>query len=653
MSQTSAASVVDAAADTEACPDSSTGSSRRSPLNRPGVRFLLQVQLSCFWALICNTVLEITQTGANFGRFFSWTLDETALLFLLNGTVVWTLVVLLWAVTGRLWVALASSLSISVVIGSANYQKISLRLEPIYPSDLSFAGNVGFLSDMVSATTVVAVVLIVFLVSLVIGLSTRILRRTLATTGSISSRSKGLARAGRVVAIVLSVCFLAYAAGFNQPHNRLRGLYEASGAHWKFWYQKLNYQSNGFVAGTLYNLPTPAMETPPGYGEEAMAGIVSRYATAADRLNEGRAAGALDDVNVVMVLSEAFTDPSEVGGVEYAEDPIPFVRSVMGKTTSGTMLAQLFGGGTANMEFEALTGMSMSQFEPQMNTPYQMLVPDYRDFPSAVGWFKGTGHDAIAVHPYMTSMYKREKVYPVLGFQDFVAEADMPGAQRIDKSEFISDESAFAEVLRQLDRHERPTFVNLVTMQNHYPMADLYDDPLPVTGISGEPKTEAEGYGRGLAHTDQALRRLLGQLSASKEKTAVVFYGDHQPAFWPEKVRDANGTLKMQSTPFFIWANFPLEEQDTGAVTSPIFFLPMLFRAAGQQLPPYYALLTELQTRLAAMEQDVYLDPSGEQVDEADLDPEARQLLEDFRMVQYDLSVGERYSAPAMFPQQH
>src|SRR5690606_2323849 len=117
---------------------------------------------------------------------------------------------------------------------------------------------------------------------------------------------------------------------------------------------------------------------------------------------------------------EAFTDPSQVKGVSYAQDPIPHTRRLMSKIPSGNMLAQLFGGGTANMEFEALTGLSLSQFKPQMNSPYQMLLPEHSSFPSAVGNGMTFGRRAIAVHPYMTSMYKRERSYPVLGFEDFV-----------------------------------------------------------------------------------------------------------------------------------------------------------------------------------------------------------------------------------------
>ena len=236
--------------------------------------------------------------------------------------------------------------------------------------------------------------------------------------------------------------------------------------------------------------------------------IADKYTAKADVLNRGRDPAAIDDVNVVIVLSEAFSDPTRLEGITVSEDPMPRTRALMATTTSGYMLAQLYGGGTANMEFETLTGQSLALFEPQMNSPYQQLVTDYPAFPSAVGYLAERGHRAIAIHPYLTSMYKREQVYPTLGFDEFIYDKTMQETDRIDDSDFISDESAFDEVRHQIDTNGDPLLVNLVTMQNHVPMADFYEDPIPVEGLSGDDQDDAENYARGIAHTDEALAQL-------------------------------------------------------------------------------------------------------------------------------------------------
>jgi phosphoglycerol transferase MdoB-like AlkP superfamily enzyme len=209
------------------------------------------------------------------------------------------------------------------------------------------------------------------------------------------------------------------------------------------------------------------------------------------------------------------------------------------------------------MEFEVLTGLSMSEFAPQLAIAYQMLVPDYDSFSSAVERFEHLGHDTVAIHPFTTQMYRRASVYPILGFDEFISQGELQMEDRIDRSPLISDASAFNEVRYQIERADNPLFVNLVTVQNHYPTGDIYDDPVPTSGLTDAPKENLEGYLRGLRHSDDALREFLHGLRGSDEKTAVVFYGDHQPPFWPPWVRELDGAVGIRSTPYFMWANFP------------------------------------------------------------------------------------------------
>ena len=105
----------------------------------------------------------------------------------------------------------------------------------------------------------------------------------------------------------------------------------------------------------------------------------------------------------------------------------------------------------------------------------------------------------------------------------------MRSRDRIGSSEFISDRSALSQVELEIDTSAEPLFVNLVTMQNHYPMAGIYPDNVPVTGIYGDEAAQAGGYARGLAHSDTAMDAFLHHLRSSNEKTAVIFYGDHLP----------------------------------------------------------------------------------------------------------------------------
>src|SRR5512139_3606793 len=388
------------------------------------------------------------------------------------------------------------------------------------------------------------------------------------------------------------------------------------------------------------------MSAPAGYSAAEMDRIAARYAVAADRINRTRDPDGLDDVNVVVVLSESFSDPLALHGVGLPGDPIPFTRRLMGSTMSGKTLSQHIGGGTANMEFEALTGMSMSLFPPQIGVPYQMLVPDYETFPSAVQWFEQHGHRSMAIHPFTTEMYRRREVYRSFGFDEFVYDETMRHRERIGHDAYISDAAAFDELQQRLLEEPEPLFVNLVTMQNHAPYTDKYDDPVRVTDPDGEPIDEVDQYVRGLTHSDKALEDLINGLDGLDEKTVLVFYGDHLPGIYPGSVFAANDERALLETPFFLWANFrgPGGEQP---VTSPTHFMDLVFERAGAAVPPYFALLHELRQEIPAMDNGMMFDPWSRPLRRGDLSRRAARLLHDYRLVQYDLSVGRRYSAEA------
>jgi hypothetical protein len=184
-------------------------------------------------------------------------------------------------------------------------------------------------------------------------------------------------------------------------------------------------------------------------------------------------------------------------------------------------------------------------------------------------------------------------------------------------------------------------------MQNHMPYRTRYADPVAVTGPGGGPMREIGHYVRGLAHADRALQGLIRDLRRFDEPTVLVLYGDHQPGSYPDAVHEANGRAAMHQTPFLVWANFdgPAEPQQ---VVSPIHFVDLLLDRADAPVPPYYALLHLLREQVPAMDGGMWFGPDGRRTTHQELSPRARRLLRDYRMVQYDLSVGDRHSLAAM-----
>ena len=631
----------------------------RSP-RLPSVRSPVWVLVASFLFTVllaagANLTIELWQLDGDSEAWANSSLTEHLMLFWLGTLVIWLLVILVLALVGRLWVTAGLVAIATLTTGYANHEKLELRLEPLYPSDLAMASQLDFLSQMVGLSATLALVggLVLAVALAVLGghFATKLFPRIRRTSHPRLAIGLLVTRVCTVLVVLLG---LFYVTDFNNPGNQFRAAYEDQGARWRFWNQHTNYRSNGFVGGMLYNTDVPGMIRPVGYSEATMRALTEKYAESAAVINEQRDPDAFDGVNVVMVLSETFTDPTRLKTVEVAEDPIPYTRSLMRRTTSGNMLAARFGGGTANMEFSALTGMSLALFQPQMNTPYQMLVPDYEQFPSLAGYFGQLGHRTAATHPFLPSLYRRSEVYPILGFETSEFADEMAHQERLENSEYISDESAFQEVGDTIADASEPVFVNLVTMQNHMLMAGSYSDPIPVTGVEeGDGRDNAEHYARGLSYSDEALQRFIESMNSSGEKTVLLFYGDHLPGFWPTEVRRANGIRTMRETPFFVYANFGDQQARQLPTTSPAYFGNHIFEAAGAAVPPYYALLTQLEQEIPAMEQDMMIGTDDREITDGDLSSKARELLHDYRLVQYDLSVGQRWSQSEMlYPEQ-
>jgi phosphoglycerol transferase MdoB-like AlkP superfamily enzyme len=608
---------------------------------------LLSLLLMPLWAIVATAVLETplwwheTNHALAVVAVLSKPLDVLFVLMVL---------LLLWCLTGRLWLSMGLLLGLTAGLSAINVAKMSILTEPLFPSDYQFLNSTGFLLDMVTAGAAISAVVGLLGVAIASVLATRVAsRRYPRVRKADHPRGWAVLVGTRVVGTVVLLFALASAVHFNDRGNPWRKLYEANGAIWQPFSQAKNYRTNGFVGGALYNMPSEPMPRPSGYNTTTMAEVAQRYADRAAARNVGRIPGAIEGVNVVLVLSEAFADLTKLKDVEVARDTMPLTRETIGSSWGGSTLANTYGTGTSGMEFEALTGQTLGLFNPQVVAPYQNFMTGMSGYPSAVGWFAEHGHVPIAVHPYHEEFYRRDTIYPMLGFRDFVFDKSIRDKERLQHSDYISDRAAFHEVEEQLERHDEPLLVNLVTMQNHVPTAGSYDDPVPVEAPGDPELVESVGqYARGQEYTDEALRDFLENVQASPEPTVVVFYGDHYPGVLPNEVLDANPGRAHLETPMFIWSS----EGQTArplAVTSPATFLPYVFDLVGEPLPPYYELLSEVAEHIGAISPGRIVAPDGSDVSETDLTSEQQQLLHDYRLVQYDFSIGQRYAVDSMF----
>ncbi|KPG73810.1 LTA synthase family protein [Enterococcus sp. RIT-PI-f] len=513
------------------------------------------------------------------------------------------------------------------ILGYANYMKMSYRQEPIYPDDLKMVTQFTLLRTMIGNGA--------FLLALLLAIA------AIVAVGWSIYRSRKLKRRQQIfrgAVLILCSLGLVYVSHFNDSANLLRKAYNRT-ALWIPYSQKMNYYNTGFIGGFLYNLRVDAMEKPAGYSKEAVEEIAAKYSALAADTNKTRDSEA---PNIVYVMSESFSDPSHLKGITITGDPLEDYYQVADQTISGKMLSQNYGGGTANIEFEALTSFSMGLMNPQMTTPYTMLVPKLTQLPSLVSFLKQDGYGATAIHPYDTSMYKRKDVYDVMGFDSFLDQDTITYTDKIENNPYISDASAYKEVMSVLSDEAQPQFVHLVTMQTHMPYVGKYDT-LDYQAAGDGNMDSLENYLQDVSYSSTALKEFISELSTLNRRTLVVFWGDHLPGIYSDAIKDQNDTATLHETQFLmVDSDGDFQQQDV-AVTSPFYFAPTLLEESQQPTNGFYEMLLTLQEELPAFETGQYY-IGGQWQTQLSLNKETQEVYDAYQMIQYDVLQGEQYS---------
>lgn len=583
---------------------------------------------------LSNLYLQWCQNDLSFDlavKFaFSWHTEK----FLLSCLVLLMIFLFLVAVLGSFLFGTFFYLVGIGILGYANYLKMTYRQEPIYPDDLKMIKEFGLLKDM---TGTISFYLLAGMILLVVAGGCWAIYQ--------SFKKDKKFQAIRVITLFTTIFALIYISHFNNPNNLLRKAYNKT-ALWIPYSQKMNYYNTGFIGGFLYNLKIDPMEKPKGYSEEKIKEITSHYQKLADEKNK---TASEEQPNIIYVMSESFSDPSRLNEVEITGDPLADYYAVADQTYSGQMLSQNYGGGTANIEFEALTGFSMGLFNAQLTTPYTMLVPKMNQLPSIVSTLKDQNYHTTAIHPYNTSMYKRKDVYEVLGFDEFISENTMTYTDTIEDNPYISDASAYQEVMDLLKEDDTPQFIHLVTMQTHMPYDGKYQQ-LEYTAKTEDNSgiSSLENYLQDISYSSQSLKAFTEELKKLSRRTLVVFWGDHLPGIYSDTIQNSNEKHTLHETQFLMFDSQGELEKTEAPVTSPFYFAADLMNQTNQQTTGFYQLLLALQNELPAFERELYYQ-EGQWHREAQLNKKQAELYQAYEMIQYDIVSGEKYSLQTNF----
>ena len=611
-------------------------------------------------------------TGWGFvGKMFTSANFVAALNLILWGV----LYVILLMLTNRFWVATPIFLAVTFIVAVIEHFKVSIRYEAILPSDLNFlkadAGNLmGFMPAGAQWTILIAVVAFAAFVALFVFLNRRDARHGKLFRGS-DKQSRSVNAITRLLLILLpGLFFTLYSMQVSTVGSWAKTFATVMGDKPSMWDSVYDAQRNGPLVAFTRQLNPKVMVKPDDYSEETMKQVAARYEKAAKKINAKRSAN-MTDSTVIYVLSESFSDPSRVPGLKVNKDSIPNIRKIKQNTTSGLMLSSGYGGGTANLEYMGLSGLSMANFDSSLTSPYQQLVPSEHWTPT-INQMWGASKNSIGLHPYESSMYSRATNYKKFGFSHFytLTGPDVIKYQdKIDESPYVSDKSSYDSALEGIKSGKTNKFIQIITMQNHMPYHEWYEnndytaESTTGTPLGDDEQQSIETYQKGVEITDQATQEFLNELDALDKPVTVVFYGDHLPGIYSSASEDGNNSLALHLTDYFIWSNKASSSQGNkasdAAYSSPNFFVAQAADHMNAKVSPYLAFLTEMHSKIAAMEppvvnkiqgwdripegQNSYLDQNGNPMSTDDFDKETKQLLADYKLIQYDITAGKNY----------
>ena len=512
------------------------------------------------FVLTCITEAFNRQSVAGMLRFMA----GSPLAFLCNMFIIsLTLCLSLLVVRRRYFVQAFISL-VWIVMGAANCIILTYRMTPFSAEDFSLLPMLARIVKNYMTPGLIFTVAAV-IVSLLIGtvvLWFRLPKDMSAKTSMRSLRLNILKTACMVLALSFSLNMGMKTQALSQDFKNLADAYEEYGFAYCF---SNSVVDKGIAKPELYSeemmdIIVSGMENTPsaacGVTADETVKTTSADAESADSLYP----------DIIMIQLESFFDPMYIKGFTYSHDPVPFFRHLKEEETSGFLTVPVVGAGTANTEFECLTGMSTSFFGAG-EYPYNTVLSEQTC--ESLAYILGDhGYATSAVHNNTGTFYNRNTVFSNMGFDNFIPEEYMYGIERT-YTNWAKDAVLTDVIMDRLDITDAQDFIYTITVQSHgrYPQEEARSDPY----ITVTPDIEfydenynvypLEYYVNQICEVDQFTEELIGRLEERGAPAMVIMYGDHLPALGFDE--DDLTLPSLYSTEYVIWDNFGFDMQDT------------------------------------------------------------------------------------------
>ncbi|MDD2482663.1 MAG: sulfatase-like hydrolase/transferase [Candidatus Shapirobacteria bacterium] len=391
------------------------------------------------------------------------------------------------------------------------------------------------------------------------------------------------------------------------------------------WDAAENCRNNGMLLCFVHDEKYLIFPEPINYNQAKINQIYSDVKKEASEYNEDNKVKP----NIIVIMSESFWDAVQFSETKYSKDPIKNVRSDI----KSSFISPAFGGETANVEFELLTGFS-NYFLPTNSYPYTQYIK--KNIPSLFSLFKEKGYFTTAIHPYSQWFYNRDNVYRYFDVDKFTNLSNMSNYQNA--GPFVSDKSFTKEVLNQLNSTDKSQFIFALSIQNHAPYEANRFPEHPITfqnSLNSADQSTLQSYIDGINLSDQSYSTLKTELNKIKKPTIIIFFGDHLPFLggdfdiYKKENYNISDETKMHTTPISIWSNFKTN-LNLPKELSPSFLSLEILKMANITPNYQFAFLNSLKETNTVLNQKISTNFTGDQ-------------LKNYELIQYDLIFGKQY----------
>ena len=406
---------------------------------------------------------------------------------------------------------------------------------------------------------------------------------------------------------------------------------------------------SGFILDFSAKFKEISVPKPKGYSSNQIQGLADQYPSGKTQQKTP---------HIIAIMSEAYSDLSLLGNLSTNQPVAPFISSLQENTVSGYALASVYGGNTSNSEYEFLTGNSMAWMS-QNTVPYQQYIRTSSY--SIVSYLKQNyGYRCVAMHPYLASGWNRPAVYQHFGFDQSMFMEDFPQQDYV--RSFISDREMYETVIDVFEKQKsQPLFLFGITMQNHGSYNNTgFETAVTLSGYEKE-YPDVNQYLSLIHETDKATEALISYFQQVEEDVVIVFFGDHQPKlnedFYREMDSSSSNSLediqKRFAVPFFVWANYDIDEQYVEC-TSLNYLSNYMYQVAGIPLPPYNQFLADMEKKIPAVNANGYYSVTAQgYLPLSQATEEEQQWLAQYEKLQYNCLFDKKHRNEIFFPTLH